>query len=552
MARKITFLTGLTASVLLVAPLLALLYLAHRLFSVPFPPFDLFDLFARVLPGELVTFGIDLMVDTILLFDLGPTDRAALAAEQIMATLLLAVLGIVAGTIYFVVVRERLTDRVTLNRDGLISGLILGVSFGLPVTLIVMAENTSAAASPALSMVWMLFAFSLWGIGHGAVYGRLAGAVFDSADESAVSATVIDRRQFLVQVGAATATITVVGAGLSAFLGGDQTSSDPVSDGLAAESGGDATSTIQLPNADDPLVPAPGTRDEYTALADHYRIDISTIPPRIQEDDYALPIYGLVENPAELTLQQIRDDFESMDQFITMACISNRIAGDLISTIMWTGVSMQKILELVQPSPEATHIKITGADNFDEILALDLIREDETVMLCYAWDNQPLPQRNGFPLRIHIPDRFGMKQPKWITSMEFIGEWEPGYWVRRGWSEEAMVVATSVVDTVAVDDVYTADDGGMRVPVGGIAWAGVRGISKVEVQVDDGEWQEAELRTPMSDRSWTIWRYDWPFQEGSHTFAVRCVEGDGTPQIESVRGVRPDGATGIHSRNASL
>jgi len=72
------------------------------------------------------------------------------------------------------------------------------------------------------------------------------------------------------------------------------------------------------------------------------------------------------------------------------------------------------------------------------------------------------------------------------------------------------------------------------------------------VRVDEGPWQDAQLRTPLSETTWVIWRYDWPFTAGDHTFEVRCAELDGTPQIEEEEGNRPSGATGIHSRKATL
>lgn len=144
-----------------------------------------------------------------------------------------------------------------------------------------------------------------------------------------------------------------------------------------------------------------------------------------------------------------------------------------------------------------------------------------------------------------------MKQPKWITAVEVTDQYEEGYWVRRGWDEVAQVKTTSVIDTVAVDAIL--GDGDQRgVPVGGIAWAGDRGISKVEVRVDGGEWQAAQLRSPLSETTWVIWRYDWPFEAGHHLFEVRCVDGNGTPQIERRSDVRPSGATGIHKRQADL
>jgi hypothetical protein len=164
-------------------------------------------------------------------------------------------------------------------------------------------------------------------------------------------------------------------------------------------------------------------------------------------------------------------------------------------------------------------------------------------MLCYNWEGIPLLHKHGFPLRIYIPDRYGMKQPKWITDIEISDEYTEGYWVERGWDSVARMRATSVVD-VAASDMSFERDGQTLVPVGGIAHAGARGISKVEVQVDDGEWVEAQLRAPLSETTWVIWRHDWPFEEGQHVFRVRCYEKDGTPQIEASSGAHPSGATG--------
>ena len=165
-------------------------------------------------------------------------------------------------------------------------------------------------------------------------------------------------------------------------------------------------------------------------------------------------------------------------------------------------------------------------------------------MLGYDWADEPLTDPHGFPLRIHIPDRYGMKQPKWITKIEALDHDVDGYWVVRSWDKEAIVRATSVIDTVATSNVFT-QDGQDYIPVGGIAWAGARSISKVEVSVDDGDWVEAELRDPLSKKTWVIWRYDWLFEAGSHTFAVRCYDGNGVMQITENNPEHPSGATGI-------
>jgi len=144
-----------------------------------------------------------------------------------------------------------------------------------------------------------------------------------------------------------------------------------------------------------------------------------------------------------------------------------------------------------------------------------------------------------------------MKQPKWITGIEVTEEYRKGYWVERRWDEEAIIKTTSVIDTVAVDAIYKNGDQKL-VPVGGIAFSGVRGISKVEVRIDGSDWREARLRSPLSDTAWVIWRYDWPVEKGEHLFEVRCAEGDGTPQIEKKQSSRPSGATGIHSYTVTI
>jgi hypothetical protein len=158
-------------------------------------------------------------------------------------------------------------------------------------------------------------------------------------------------------------------------------------------------------------------------------------------------------------------------------------------------------------------------------------------------NGKPLPREHGFPLRIYIPNHYGMKQPKWITRMEVIDHQGAGYWVDRGWSEEAIVKTTSVIDNVEVD----STDGEMIVS-GGIAYAGERSISKAELQIDDGPWSEVELRTPpLSKLMWVQWRYQGPAQPGRHIARIRAYDGKGDMQILEESGSHPDGATGVYS-----
>ena len=293
-------------------------------------------------------------------------------------------------------------------------------------------------------------------------------------------------------------------------------------------------------------MPAPGTRPEYTPLKDHYKVFIRTRPTVINGVTWTLPIMGLVDNPTSLTLDDIRNNYEAREQYVTLSCISGRIGTDLISTTHWTGASVQDILADVKPAKDARYLFIRSGDGFYETIELDLIASDKRIMLTYAWDGNPIPIDHGFPLRIWIPDLYGMKQPKWITSIDIVKDYEKGYWVKRGWDEVARVESTSVIDMVAANAAYESG-GQILVPIGGIAFAGARGVSRVELRVDGGPWEQARLRAPLSETTWVIWRYDWPFAPGSHEFEVRCAEGDGTPQIEEERGNHPSGATGIHA-----
>lgn len=526
---------------LLLSPVWVLIFLlGSQLAGLPFIPFDILDWAARTLPGGLITFGIDLLASGLVALGLGENLSASAKLAEQAAALVGFVLVASLSVAGLFALHKRAPQRPWW--------LILGGISGLLLSLIALAVDFNASATPLFSLLWIVgLCLAFFGLAQ-ASYARLNPA--PSAPAPEVTLNVLDRRRFLIGMGSATATLTLAGAGLSALL--NQRGLDELPETFPAPESTEAPASVAqaLPNANDPVIPAEGTRPEYTPLADHYRIDINTRPIEVEGADYRLEVLGKVQNPVAWSLEEIYA-MPSVSEYITMACISNPIGGSLISTTKWTGVPMQYILEQVQPEEDAVALYIVGADGFDEYLSLDLIRQDERIMLCHSFDDQRLPVPNGFPLRVHIPDRYGMKQPKWITRMEVLSQMGEGYWVRRGWSREAFVRATSVVDVVGATRTYV-QDGTAYVPIGGIAWAGARGISKVEIRIDDGEWLEAQLRAPLSERSWVIWRYDWAFSEGNHTVTVRCTESNGAPQIEQEEPVRPDGATGYHSVRATL
>ena len=555
---------GALLGALLTAPLLALFYFGRAVFGLSYVPAELFKWTIDSPIGEVIVTPLkEIMVDILLALDLGRVDVVAKDAENLMALLGGLVTGIVVGALVFVMMRasqmQRRGDAFRDSMPGMGFGALLGV---IALLMAVQNANPNVTASSSFNALWIFVAFTIWGAALSHVYHQIMAlpqrAAAPTAGEMAASATTLDRRQFLIRIGGATATLTLAGGVLGRLA--DQAArvtevamSETLASALPPEIVAQLPPVTYTAGTIAALQPATGTRPEYTPLSDHYRIDISVGgAPNIDGETYRLPITGLVGEPLELSLQQLREEFEPVEQIVTLACISNRVGGTLTSTTRWTGARLADVLDRAAPLANAAYLRIEAADNFFEWVSLEQIRADPRVILCYAWDGQPLLPKHGFPLRIYLPDIFGMKQPKWITSFELVEEWGEGYWVRRGWDEVARMRTTAVVDTVATNSVYRSESGDAFVPIGGIAHAGARGVSRVQVQIDDGEWQDAQIRTPMADTTWALWRYDWPFAEGMHTFTVRCFEYDGTAQIVQRMGSRPSGATGLHSENAML
>jgi DMSO/TMAO reductase YedYZ molybdopterin-dependent catalytic subunit len=328
-------------------------------------------------------------------------------------------------------------------------------------------------------------------------------------------------------------------------LAGEQPPSPPTADASASQTTG--SSGAEVPIGDDGrIVPAAGTRPEQTPDGEFYTVDINATPPEINGDTWRLAIAGMFAETPMLTLADLRE-YPVHTQPITLSCISNSVGGTAISTAYWSGIRLGDLVADLGLSDEAQYLYIESADGFYETVPLSDV-EDPRTLLVYGMNGRSLPVKHGYPMRIYIPDRYGMKQPKWIVRIEATDEDRGGYWTDRGWSKQAIVNATSVIDTVEVEG-----DNDDYVSVGGIAWAGSRGIQKVEVQVDGGPWAEATLRTPaLGQLTWVQWRYEWPKEPGRHTFVVRAVESNGDVQTSQERGTLPNGATGYHSRTITI
>jgi DMSO/TMAO reductase YedYZ molybdopterin-dependent catalytic subunit len=500
---------GALVGALLSAPLIAASYLGWKLGGLPFVPFDLFDWIARELPGSVVTIGIDSAVAILRGLHVGSTAAAAKTAEQTMAIAAFFTAGVVSGSVLFGVLR--LSDE-----PALLFGSVLGVLLGGSALFV---EQRLRRIDSFADASWILGLFLAWGLAFGCLYDRLRKATAECTGSRLVADGRFDRRGFLIRLAWAAGMPTLFTAAWALVVGGRRT-------GGAGERWSDGH---PLPNAGALVTPVPGTRPELTPLEDHYRVDADTRAPIVDEHRWRLKIGGLVDHPLELTLDDLRRE-EPLHQFVTLSCVSNPIGADLIGTTRWSGVSLQRLLRRFTLQPGATHLRILSADGFFEVVALETIENDPRVMLTYAWDGVPLLMEHGFPLRIYIPDVYGMKQPKWIEAIDVIDQWEPGYWVVRGWDREGRMKATSVVDAVDVGTTARDASGERFASAGGIAHAGSRRISRVEVRVDEGEWHAARLRDPLSETTWVVWRADLPSAAGDHIVTVRSHEGDGTSQ----------------------
>ena len=524
--RRLTVGLGALLGGLTSLPVLALLYLGELLASLPFVPFDLFDWLARVLPGGVITAGIDALVRLIAALNLGPTSVVAKRVEQASALLLFVGGGALLGAAIVLLLRRRAWPP---GQAGALGGI---VAFFLISAL----ELGRGSWYPTLGT---LLALALLIVGWGVVLGAVLGGALR---ETQVVPTGVDRisRRALLGLAGGSFVVALGAWGLGRLL--------------AARDRATGAGQPLMPHAPPTPVPpartgapsAPGTRAEVTPNAAFYRIDIDTRPPRLDGGGWMLGVAGLFDKARPLTLAELIA-YPAVTQPITLSCISNQIGGDLISTSYWTGVRLADLLQDLGIRPEARALAVYAADGFYESVALDDMRDPRT-LLVYGMNGQTLPIEHGYPLRIYIPNRYGMKQPKWITGVEALDRPGAGYWVDRGWSQEARPQVLAIIDSVAQDQIVAG-----RVPIGGIAWAGDRGIRKVEVQVDGGAWNEAHMLTPpLGPLTWVLWRYDWPVVSGRHTFRVRATDGAGAIQIEQLATPHPDGATGYHAVTVSF
>jgi DMSO/TMAO reductase YedYZ molybdopterin-dependent catalytic subunit len=296
---------------------------------------------------------------------------------------------------------------------------------------------------------------------------------------------------------------------------------------------------------------------EITSTDLFYRVDINPIPPTVDVNSWQLEIKGLVSQPLTINYEELRA-MPSVQQIATLECISNKIGNDLIGTAIWNGIRLKDLLEKSEVKPDARYIVFRCADGYDVGIPLERGFQEGSI-LAYGMNGETLTTKHGYPVRAIIPGLYGMMNPKWITEIELVGEIYEGYWQKKGWANNAQYNTHSFIVIPGNDPVRKVFRNlgalnivvGEEIPIAGVAFAGDRGISKVEVSSDGGAtWKEARIKDPLSPYTWVLWATELNVtMKGNYKIIVRATDKTGKIQSAEVRDPFPNGAMGYHVVN---
>lgn len=275
---------------------------------------------------------------------------------------------------------------------------------------------------------------------------------------------------------------------------------------------------------------------------DEFYVTSYRSPADVRVESWTLSVAGLVGRPLSLTYPELLAR-PLVKQIVTLECVGNGVAADSISTAEWAGVPLNALLEEAGVQDGGVDVVFRAADGYSDSLPLSRVAQGD-VLVAHQMNGVPLPRGHGFPARIIVPGIYGMKNVQWLTQIEVVSEDYRGYYQRQGWSDSAEVKTSSHIDLPGHGESIT----GRSYVIQGYAFAGTRGVGKVEVSVDSGErWQEATLKSPLSPHSWRFWAYDWAIPDpGRYAIQVRATDGTGRLQSALEQEAFPDGASGIH------
>lgn len=464
---------------------LAALWVASRVVAaVPFAPLSLAGRLIRLAPGDAATWAIDhLGENAIRLLAVGVTvGILALAGEVRRRT------AGAAPLLLFVV----------LAAAGLaapVGGQVIGA----------LAGAAGAALIYGLTLAWL-------------------GAVSSAPDP--------ERRRTVLWLGSAATALVLTGTGLDRLLAATRGPDRRVRLRAAEAGAATAAPAASLPAID-------GLSGPLTSVRDHYVVDIDLVDPVVEAETWRLEVGGLVGRPLSVGFDELQARFTVVEDVSVLTCVSNVVGGPLVGNSRWTGVRLREVLGAAGVKPGAVDVVFTCADSYTVSVPIARAMDPDT-LLTVAQNGQPLTQAHGFPCRVRIPALYGMMNAKWLQTVEVVADDHKGYWARRGWSDVGEVRTQSRIDTPR------SARAGVPTWIAGVAWAGERGLSRVEVSVDAGRtWQPARLEPPLSPTAWVRWAVPWtPPAAGTFRLVCRATDGRGRPQDAKERPPHPSGATG--------
>jgi DMSO/TMAO reductase YedYZ molybdopterin-dependent catalytic subunit len=287
-----------------------------------------------------------------------------------------------------------------------------------------------------------------------------------------------------------------------------------------------------------------------TDNAEFYRIDTALSVPQLSREGWKLRIHGMVDNEKTYTFADL-EQFELVEQMVTLACVSNPVGGELVGNALWSGYRVRDLLAAAGVSPDADMVLSKSSDGFTAGTPTEALTDDRDSLLAITMNGQPLPIEHGYPARLVVPGLYGyVSATKWVVDLELTRfDRAEGYWTPLGWSELGPIKTQSRIEVPRSGQDVPAGP----VRFGGVAWAQPRGVRAVEVRIDEGPWQPATLGAAYSDDTWRLWSFDWQADKpGPHLIAVRATDNDGDVQTSDQADVIPDGATGWHTVSFSV
>ncbi len=311
--------------------------------------------------------------------------------------------------------------------------------------------------------------------------------------------------------------------------------------------GGAADANIDTALVSDVDFGYPEAERWMVANTDFYRIDTALAVPQVSIDSWSLRIHGMVDRELTLRFDDLLER-TMIERPITISCVSNEVGGGLVGNAMFQGVLLKDVLDEAGVQSGATQVVSRSIDGWSCGSPTSVIMDGRDAMIAVAMNGEPLPAEHGYPVRLVVPGLYGyVSATKWVTEIE-LTRWEDfdAYWVPRGWSKEGPVKTMARIDRPSRNRDYDPNADGL-VDIAGLAWAVHRGISKVEVSIDEGPWLECELAGVPSDDTWRQWRYRWAdAPAGEHSVRARAFDASGEPQPQGPKSVAPDGAEGYH------